>query len=813
MKRLADLWSDLRYALRVLKRSPMFAAVAVLSLALGIGANAAVFSLVNAALLRPLPVREPGRLIRVMRMSEDRPGSVSYPLFEMFRDRLTSIAGSLAIMSMEQPIAMDGEEDIVSTELVSGGYFAVLGIEAAAGRLLDAADDAVAPAAPAAVISDAYWQQRFGRAASAIGKPFTIRGRPFTIVGVAPPAFRSAIAGQHPELFLPLQTVFTGEQRQSAGFNALSMLARLEPGASVEQANAEVQVLYGAFLQAQAAAATVKDRSAILGQRAVAVRAPNGVSRLFDEYSRSLAILMGIVTLVLLLACVNLSGLLLARATARQREISIRLAMGAGRGRLARQFLAESLVLAVAGAGLGLAIAAACSRGLLGLLAGNRGLALSVAPDWRVLAFTGTLSLLACALVGLAPAVQAARGAINPALRQPRIRGPRRLGHALVAAQLAISMVLVVGAALFIGTLVTLNRVDRGFDPGGVLVVTVRNLRPSSDPAWKATQAALIARLGALPGVSSSSAVQQLPLTGGLWDRTVQIAGDPIRAGEPQSVGFNVIAAGFFATVGTPVLAGREFDARDTAASPNVAVVNERFARRFFAADSALGRRVTSAGVTYEIVGVVGDARYQTLRDGPISTMYVALAQRRNDQPGGYAYLLRVGAGDPERLAPAIDRLVRDVHPALRMGRTRAYAAIIDDAIGTERTLAVLGGLFGALALVVAALGVFGLLAFQVARRTNELGVRLALGARRSAVMALVLRDVAVVSLCGVSIGGIAAAWATGVARSVLFGVTPSDPRVFAAAALVLSAVALAAGWLPARAASRVDPLVALRHE
>jgi len=486
--------------------------------------------------------------------------------------------------------------------------------------------------------------------------------------------------------------------------------------------------------------------------------------------------------------------------------------MGAGRGRLVRQFLVESLVLAAAGGGVGLAIAATCSRGLLGLLAGSRDLAISVAPDWRVLAFTGTISMLACALVGLAPAVQAARGAINPALKQPPARGPRRLGHVLVGAQLAISMVLVVGAALFIGTLVTLNRVDRGFDAGGVLVVTLKNLHPSSDPAWKTTEAALIERLGALPGVSSSSVVRWLPLTGGLWERSVQVEAQQFRPGETESVAFNVIGPRFFATLGTPLLDGREFDARDSASSPSAAIVNERFARRFFGGHPAVGRRVTCAGVTYEIVGVVSDARYKTMRDVPVNTMYIALAQQHHDQPAGYSYLLRVSAG-AEPLGPAIDRIVRDVHPALRVERTRAYSAIIDDSIHTERTLAVLGGLFGALALVVAGLGVFGLLAFQVARRTNELGIRLALGAGRSAVMALVLRDVVVVAACGVSIGALAAMAVTGVARSVLFGVTPTDPRVFGAAALVLSGAALAAGWLPARAASRVDPLVALRHE
>jgi predicted permease len=797
---------DLRYAVRVLRRSPTFAAVAILLLALGIGANAAIFSIVNAALLRPLKVTEPNRLVRVMRVSGDRPGAISYPLFEVFRDRLTSTSGSLASMSMELPIAIDGDENMSSVELVSGGYFAVLGVASAAGRLLDPFDDAGAPAVPAAVISDTYWQRRFGRSMTAIGRTFTARGRTFTIVGVVPPEFRSAIAGRRPDLFLPLQTVFTGEQRQSARFNSLSMLARLKLGATVEQANAEVEVLYRAFLQAQGGTELATD------ERAVAVRAPSGVTGPVDEYRRSLAILMGIVALVLLLACANLSGLMLARAGARQRDFAIRLAIGAGRGRLIRHVLAESLVLAVAGGGLGLAIAVACSQRLLGLLAGPRDVAISVAPDWRVLAFTATLSLLACALVGLAPAVRAARGAINPALKEPRPRG-RRFGHVLVAAQLAISMVLVVGAALFIGTLITLNRVDRGFNADGVLVVSLTNFRPSSDPAWKSIQAALIARFGALPGVSSSSAVLNLPLTGGGWDRAIQVEGYQFRADEPQTAAFNVIAPRFFATLATPLLAGREFDARDTAAAPDAAVVNERFARRFFGGLNAIGRHVTAGGVTHEIVGVVGDARDRTMREDPVGTIFIPLTQRRNDQPAGYSYLLRVSAGDPERLAPAADRVVRDVHPALRVRRARAYTAIIDDSIMTERTLAMLGGFFGALALVVAGLGVFGLLAFQVARRRHELGIRLALGAGHSAVKALVLRDVALVTLHGLAIGGLAAFAATRVARSVLFGVTPADPRVFAVAALTLATAALVAGWLPARAASRVDPLAALRHE
>jgi predicted permease len=813
---LEDLSRDLQYTARALRRNPGFAAIAVLSFALGIGGNAAIFSIINSVMLRTLPVKEPGRLLQITRMLDGRPGFVSYPLFELFRDNVTSVSGAFAQATFDQAIAVDGAEDgaeFVTADLVSGAYFTVLGIEPAAGRLLEPGDDELSPSSPAAVISDRYWQRRFGRAPSAIGKAFTMRDRTFTIVGVTPPSFEGTRPGRVPDLMLPVITMMPASRRQETGFNWLTVLARLKPGATVEQANAEVQVLWTSFLQSEAARAPEKDRAVILRQRAAAFSAPDGFNPVRDNIAQPLLILMGIVALILILVCVNLSGLLLARAAARQREISIRLAIGAGRGRLIRQFLTESLVLASLGGSLGLAIAGWFSARLFTLFVSGRDIAVSVAPDWRVLAFTCAISILACLVAGLAPALQAVRVNVNPALKEVRAHGHRRLGKAFIVAQLAISMVLVVGAALFVGTLIKLYAVDTGFESDGLLVVNVRTERPYPPARAIAVHSALVEQLRMLPGVSSASAAQMLPAAGGLWDRSVQVEGYTFRPDEPETVGFNAIAPRYFATLATPVLEGREFSDRDAMTAPKVAIVNESFARYFFGQRPSLGRHVTSVGVTYQIVGVVRDAKYQHIRDGVIKTMYIASAQRNEEQPSSYSYLVRAAGGDPVRLVPPLDRVVREVDPTLRIRTARPYAAIVDQSIATERTMATLGGFFGALALLIAALGMFGVLAYQVARRTNELGVRMALGAGRGTIMGLVFREVAVMVLVGISIGAGIAFTLSGLAGKILFGLTPTDPRVFIVAASVLAAAAVLAGWLPAVRASRVDPLVALRHE
>jgi predicted permease len=808
---LNDLSKDLTYALRMLRRSPTFSVVAVLSLALGIGATAAIFSLINALMLRTLPVKEPGRLVQITRELNGRPGQVSYPLFETFRDNITSIAGAFAQQSTTQIVTIGGSEETVAVDLVSGSYFAVLGIEAAAGRLLEPADD-VRSTAGAAVISDRYWLRHFGRSPSAVGTSLTIVNRIFTVVGVTPPSFVGARAGSPPDLMLPLLSMMSDGQRTEAGFNSLTFLARLRPGATVEHALAEAERLYRSVREAQAAESSSRgERAAMLRQRIVAFHAPDGFNPIRDNIRQPLLILMGTVGLILLLACVNVSGLLLARAAARHREISIRLAIGAGRGRLVRQFLTESLVLAVIGGAIGLAIASRFSERLFSMFVNGRPIDLSVAPDWRVVAFTAALSLVACVVAGLVPAFQAFRVPINPVLKQVRIRSHGRLGKSLVVAQLAISMVLVVGATLFIGTLLKLYAVDRGFDTDRLLVFQVRNNRPYSLEQAKEVRGRLIAGLGALPGVRSASAGAILPVGGGLWDRTVRIDGHPSQTGEPESVAFNAIAPDYFATLGTPLLAGREFDGRDAATAPRVTIVNQSFARAYFGHASAIGGRVTTVGITYEVVGVVGDAKYQNLRESVLRTMYIPWTQL--DEAQSYGYLVRVADGDPLRLSSSIERVLREADPTLRVVRLMTYATWIDQTIPSERILATLGGVFGVLALILAGVGMFGVLAFQVARRTNELGLRTVLGASRWSMMRLVLRDVAVMVIPGIATGAGIALMLTGLARGMLFGLTPTEPGVFLLAASILGGSALMAGWVPARRASSVDPLVALRHE
>ena len=813
---LDDLGKDLRYAFRTLRRNRAFAGVAVLSLALGIGANAAIFSLINAVMLRTLPVKEPHRLLQMTRLPDGRPGNVSYPLFEYFRDNVKSISSAFVQGTADQAITIDGEDEFVAADLISGEYSRVLGIEPAVGRLLSPADDVLSPAAPAAVITDSYWQRRFGRSPSAIGTAFSVRDKAFTIVGVTPHDYEGARQGRVPDVLLPLQMMMTEPQRHD-DFNWLNLLARLKPGATVEEANAEVQVLWAAYVQAQAARAPEKDRAGIVRQRAGALAAPDGFNPIRSNLAQPLLILMGIVGLILMLACVNLSGLLLARAAAREREISIRLAIGAGRGRLMRQFLTESLLLSAIGGGIGVALAGGFSARLFSLFVNGRDVVLSVGPDWRVLAFTAAVSLVACCVAGLAPAWQASRVNVNPALKEVRAYGHGRIGKMLVVAQLAMSMILLVGATLFVGTLVKLYSVERGFESDGLLVVNVRSARPYRAERAKAVQRALLEQFRSAPGVRSASATMMLPVSGSLWDRGVRVEGYAFRPDEPEQVGFNAVAPRYFATFGTPVLSGREFDERDSETSSKVAIVNESFARYFFGSESALGRHVTSVNVTYEIVGVVRDAKYQSLRDNTIKTMYIPWMQREDAQPASYSYLVRVGTppagGDPMRFAPGLERLVRGADPALRVRTARTYAAIVDQSIATERIMATVGGFFGVLALVVAGLGMFGVLAFQVTRRTNELGVRMALGATRRAMMFLVLREVIAMVVAGVAIGAGGALVVAGLARTLLFGLTPTDPSVFGVAASVLAVAAVLAGWLPARRASRVDPVVALRHE
>lgn len=816
---LEDFGKDLRYSARTLRRNPGFLAVSVLSLALGIGANAAIFNLIHSVMMRSLPVHDPERLIQISRISTDnKQASVSYALFKYLEGSMKSISGSAVQMESSPTIVLDGAEELVDAELVSGSHYSVLGIQPSAGRLLEPADDAIAPSVPAAVISYNYWHRRFGLSPTAIGKTFTfqIRNQVFTIVGVTPPGYQGARLGRDPDITMPVSMILTEKQRQQVSYNGFEMLARLVPGASIGQADAEFQVSWQAFLQRAASSMPENDHARFLQQRAVVTSGANGldIRGLRSDYGQALLVLMAIVALVLLLACANLSGLLLARAASRQREISVRMAIGANSGRLIRQFLTESFLLALLGGCAGLLLARWVSNALVAMMA-DRGetLVFSAAIDWPVLGFTGAISFAACILCGLAPATQVFRANLNPGLKQTKALGRPRLGQIMVTIQVAISMLLVVGAALFVGTLTKLYSVDRGLRTDGILTFGLRTSdRYPPNRRWTSL-GTLLDRLNALRGVSSASAVDVLPISGSLWNREIQVEGYTFRPDESVIVGFNAIAPKYFATLATPVLSGREFDDRDTNKSSKVAVVNESFAQYFFRGQSPLGRRVTSGNATYQIVGVVKDAKYQDLRQDAIRTMYIPLMQIENYQASICNFVVRVSAGDPMRLAPLLEKLIRDTDAGWRLRSIQKYSTVLDRTMRMERIMAILGGFFGVLALLIASVGIFGVIMFQVSRRVGEIGLRIALGASRSGILALILRDVVWMLVAGIVIGSSVAITLTGLTSKILFGITPADPAVFGLAAIVLAVAAMAAAWLPARRAMRVDPVAALRQE
>ena len=816
---LADLVQDLVYAARTFRRSPAFLACAVATLALGIGANTAIFSLMNAVLLRPMGgVADPARLVQLARQTPNCEAcAVSYPLFEYFRGGLGSISGAFAVMTVRHDIAANGVEEPANGDLVTGDYYRVLGLAPAAGRLLTAEDDA--RPTPVAVISHDYWQRRFGLAPAAIGRTITYGSTALTIVGVEPETFEGTERGRRRDFVAPLSMVETlnggrVEWRQGWDFNGLSSMARLRPGVSIEQASAEANARFAVWQREKIKTLTEFQRARFAKERGRVLPAAAGTNGLRGRFLKPLTILAAIVALVLLLACANLSGLLLARASAREREIAVRRALGAGRGRLTRQFLAESLLLASCGGVAGLFLAMWLSRSLVAMMANGGRLELNTSPDWRVFVFAGLVALTGCVLSGIAPGWMAARNSLQ------RTVGPARplLGRVLVVAQVAISMTLLVGASLFLRTLVKLSTIDTGIQTGGVLTFSITQRDRLREERGLQLQAAIVERLRSLPGVVSAAAADMLPLDGGLWSKSVKVEGYTFGPGEDEDAAFNAVSPGFFAVTGTPLLAGRDFDGRDEATAPPVALVNEAFVRSLFGGRSPIGKHITTGRRTYEVVGVVKDARYENLRKPAPRTVYVPWMQTgdvetRRAQPSARWYLVRTAGVPPERLAPAIERAVPELDASLRVRDARTYAETVSHLTLNERMMAILGGFFGALALIVACLGIFGITAFQVSRRVSEIGVRMALGATRASVIRMVLGGVARMLGMGCLVGGLVAFAVAPLLRGFLFGITPTDPAAFLLAAVALVLSTLLAGLLPALRASRVDPMIALRCE
>ncbi len=824
---------ELRYALRNLRKSPVFTAVAVASLALGIGANTAIFSLLDQVLLRALPVKNPGELVKVYVGDGPFSGSarcdacISYPQYRDFRDRNQVFSGVLGRWPQALSFTDGDRTERVKGELASGNYFDVLGVRAAIGRTFTEQDDVQVNGHPLVILSYAFWQKRFGGDPSVLNRSVHVNAQPMTVIGVAQRGFNGVEVGAAADIFVPMamKPLMTPvwndlENRQSLW---VYTIARLKPGVSRDQAVASLRVLGRQILESEVTLYTSQNesfRKRYVQKPIVVEDVSRGQSELREQFSRPLIVLMAMVGLVMLIACANVANLLLARAAARQKEIAVRLALGAGRARVIRQLLVESTTLALAGGAAGLAIAYWSGRVLLRFLPASGGNeALSTTPDFRVLLFTLGLSVLTGILFGLAPALQSTRPAIAPALKDQASNvsastGQARLRMTLVAGQVALSLVLLVGAGLFARSLYNLKDVDPGFRADSLVSLTIdASLNGYSQPRMQELFHRLEDSLAALPGVRAVGSVAIAPLSGDASKNTVRVEGYEAKPKEDMNPYSNWIGPGYFSTMGIPLIAGREFTRRDELASPKVAVINESMARYFFGQKSPIGLhlgigRRDKLGI--EIVGVVRDGKYRTLREQPERTVYFPWAQ--DDGLQDMTFFVR-GSRDSEAMGGALRGAVAALDPNLPVYGLKTMKSEIDESIYIDRMIAALSSFFGGLATLLAAIGLYGVMAYSVARRTREIGLRMALGAERAHVLWLVMREVTVLAGIGIAV---ALPVAYGLGRAVnsqLYGVRPADFGVLAGGTLLLAMVAGVAGYVPALRASRVDPLVALRYE
>ncbi len=843
--------SELRYALRMMARTPGVTAVAVLSLALGIGANTAIFSIVDALLLKTLPVKSPHDLY-VVASNPTRPRtSWNYPDYCAFRKHNRSFQG-LAGYSGPQPVGLQLPEagsgattELAYAALVTGNYFEVLGVEAALGRVLNVEDDRQPGASPYVALSYDYWQSRFLRDPRVVGRTLRLNGYPFTIVGIARRGFRGADVASSPNLFLPvlMRSEVTG--RPFPLWNNrnnwwLQAIGRLKKGATVVQAESELFGIYRE--QEQAELRSGRDaRWVNRAQPITLLPAARGYSYVRNRLEKPLLVLLAVVGLVLLIACANVANLMLARGAARAREIAVRLALGAGRARLGGQLLAESLLIALLGGVAGLALSQFGVRALLEFMpqSGWSQVSLEVSPDLRLLAFTFAISLLTGVLFGMAPALQCTRPALAPALKEGgagAAAGSRvRLRKTLVVVQVALSLLLLVGAGLFARSLGNLRDVDLGFRSDRTVVVSVDPSRNGyKGQRLRDFYERLRAGAEALPGVRSVSLAFITPLAGSRWNNNITVEGYSPKPGERTVVDMNAVGPRYFETLGIPILLGRDFTDRDQPPyspdppetftpgvhppeppGPLVAIVTASFAQRCFAGRNPVGGRICQgekldAARTYEVVGVVKDAHYFGLREALEPMVYMPVW--RAETGFGRTLCLRTSLEAPA-LVEAVRRQVTALDPGVPVLTTRTIEQQIDQNILVERLIATLASFFGSLALLLAGVGLYGVISYGVTRRTREIGIRMALGAQRAGVLWLIVRDAVVLVAAGAAVGLPAALALTRLVQTFLFGVSPQDPWSLAGGAAVLAAVAALASVLPARRAARVDPVVALRYE
>ena len=827
-----DIWRDIRHAFRSLRKTPGFLAVVILTLGLGIGANAAIFSLMDQILLRPLPVHDPGALVLL-----DGPGAFmgrtmnemtfSYPMYKDFRDRNEVFTSVLARFPLALTAVWRGTSERANGDLVSGNYFETLRVQPAVGRLFTQADDRTPGAHPIAILSYGYWQRRFGGDPSVVNQTMTVNGHPLTIVGVTDKRFTGIQIGRSVDIMVPLmmkaQMTPTWNDLDNRRSRWLTVMARMKSGVTPTQADAAMNVIYRQINEQE-----IKDipnasesfRKRFTSKHLNVLAGQKGLSDLRREFSTPLIVLMSMVGVVLLISCANVANLLLARTTARQKEISLRLALGANRARIVRQQFVESGLLASAGTVVGLLLAWWTGAMLIHALPGDPAArTLSADPDIRVTMFALAVGILTAFAFGIVPALQATRATVTSALKDDSgsvAGGGRqaRLRKALVIAQVALSMLLLAGAGLFARSLYNLKALDPGFRVDNLFAFSIDpSLSGYENERLTALYQRLQEELAAVPGVHSVSMSETGALSGNDWQMTVRVDGYQAKEGEDMNPAVDGVGPRYFETMGISLVAGREFTDRDVKGSPRVAIINETMAKYFFGAASPLGRRFgfgRGTATDIEIVGLAKDVRSVELRDRAPRFIYIPYAQ--DGSVTQLTYYVRA-AQDAGSTATALRQTVQRIDANLPIFDMKSMQVQVDESLFVERMVAVLSVAFGALATLLAAIGLYGVMSYAVTRRTREIGIRMALGAERRRVLWLVLEEVASMACAGIAIGLAVALWLTRQVQAQLFGLAPNDPATLIAAAIFLAFIAIAAGYLPARRATTIDPIVSLRTE
>ncbi len=834
---MTSLTADLRFALRGFRRNPLFAAVAILSLALGIGANTAIFTLLDQIVLRKLPIKEPERLVMLFQRGPHNGSNMgsrmhSYPIYQDFQQRAEPLAEVASRRLLSASLSVDSQTERVEAELVSGNYFSMLGVGAAAGRLFTSQeDDQVYMGHPVVVLGYDYWVNRFARDPGVVGRKILVNNYPMTIVGVSARGFAGVDPAQAPQIRVPILMMrvmapeWTWVQMDDRRARWVQVFARLKPGYTAETAQPLLQKLFTEIRTYESTLPAAKDWSAYSRERFLrgtihVERAATGYSSLRNDFSTALIVLMCMVGLVLLIACANVANLLIARGFMRQKEIAVRLSLGAPRLRLVRQLLVESLTLSLAGGVAGVIVAFVLTRGLLALVpVEGSPLLVRPEPDLRILLFAFVLTGLTGLVFGMLPALRASRpdvwGTLKDTVGSIAGRsGSLFLRKGLVAAQVALSFLLLFGAGLFVRSLDNLRATDTGIAELDNLVTF--QLAPALNgydaPRTVALYQELLERIRALPGVTAAGYAMVPILAGDEWDSTMSVEGHTAKDGEDMQAFMNGLSPGYFETMEIRHLEGRDFTRLDVKPEAGVAIVNRRFAEHFFKGRSAIGKRVgfgigPNTKLNIEIVGVVNDSLYEGPREGVRRQVFLPAFGANSA-----AFYVRTRTGSASAYA-LLRNEVQRLDGSMPVFEMKTLQAQLDETLLTDRLIALLSGGFGLLATVLASIGLYGVMAFVVARRRRELGIRIALGAQRGQVLWIVMREVLVLLAIGLAIG-VPAAMALGrFVATQLYGIQPRDPWIAVMAVVLLAGVAAAAGLIPARRASRIDPILALRYE